>query len=283
MSKTNKLIISAALTGAFVSKASCPSVPVTPWEIAADAVACARAGAAIVHLHVRKENLSPTMETKYFTQVFHAVREACQRENVDVIVNLTTSNGPASDELRLAHLEELRPEMCSFDAGTFNWGNFVFENSPSFLEKLGKKTLELDIKPEIEVFDVPMIANAVRLAERGLLKTPCHFQFILGVNEGGLEGDIESVHNLLVKLPVDCTWSISGIGKAHMPMMLAGLAAGADGVRVGLEDNIFYAKGVKTTNVALVERAAELGRLAGRGIATAAEAREILGIDRKSW
>ena len=283
MSVSNKLIISAALTGALTPKSVCPSLPVTPEEIAADVVACAKAGAAAVHIHVRDDECRYTMETQRFVDAFEAIKAACLRENVDIIVNLTTSNGPGTDEIRLAHLEKLRPEMCSYDAGTFNWGSSIFENSLVFLEKLGKATQEWDIKPEIEVFDASMVGNAVRLIKRGFLKAPAHFQLVLGIGEGGLDGNIENVNYLLSKLPAGSTWSITGIGKTHMPCLLAGLAAGCDGIRVGIEDNIYLSKGVLATNVQLVERAVAIAKLAGREIATAAEARQILGITRKSW
>lgn len=127
-----------------------------------------------------------------------------------------------------------------------------------------------------------MIGNAKYYMKKGVLKAPAHFQFVLGV-PGGLEGSIDSVSFMLSKLPEGATWSITGIGKSHLPCLLAGLAAGADGLRVGLEDNIMYAKGQAATNVQLVERAVKIAELAGREIATAAQAREILGITRKSW
>lgn len=277
----NKVIISAALTGAMTPKKACPALPVTAEEIAKDAVACARAGASVVHIHVRDESQNYTMETSLFEEAFIAVKEACQKEGIDLIINLTTSNGPGTDEIRLAHLEKLRPEMCSYDAGTLNWGDTIFENSPTFLEKLGEATKALDIKPEIEIFDASMIKNAKILVKRGFLKEPCHFQFIM--DGPGLDGTIGNVAFLQSQLPENSTWSISGIGKSHVPMMLAGLAGGANGLRVGLEDNIMLSKGVQATNEQLVRRAAELCRLVGREPATAEEARKILGIDRRSW
>ena len=277
----NKVIISAALTGAMTPKSVCPGIPVTPEEIAKDTVACAKAGASIVHVHVRDENYNFTMETQLFEDAFLAIKEECIKENVDIIVNLTTSNGPGTDEIRLAHLEKLRPEMCSYDAGTLNWGYAVFENTLKFLEKLGTATQEWDIKPEIEIFDATMIKNAKNLVKGGFLKTPCHYQFIM--DGPGMDGTIENVAFLKNQLPEGSTWSISGIGKSHIPMMLAGLAGGADGLRVGLEDNIMLRKGVIATNEQLVERAAKLCRIVDREPATADEARAILGITRKSW
>jgi uncharacterized protein (DUF849 family) len=280
MSKSNKIIINAALTGAGTEG---QNVPITPEKIAADAVAVAKAGATLVHFHVRDENGKASMETKYFEQVFYAVQDACIKANVDIIVNLTTSNRSTDDELRLAHLRKLRPEVCSCDCGTMNWQYAtIFENSPRFLEKLGLECQKLDIKPEVEVFDASWIDNVNHYVSKGVLKSPIHIQFVLGVM-GGLPGTIDSLNFLLPKIPKDATWSATGIGKAHIPVMLAALSAGADCIRAGLEDNIYYAKGVQATNAMLVERAVKIAQLAGREIATAQEAREILGITRKSW
>jgi uncharacterized protein (DUF849 family) len=181
----------------------------------------------------------------------------------------------------MGHLSVLKPEMCSYDPGTMNWANsFVFLNTPAFLEKLGKCAQELDIKPELEIFDGGMIGNVNYYINKGVLTTPCHVQFVLGV-PGGMPGNADSVAYLLPKIPKDSTWSITGIGKSHIPCMLLGLAEGCDGLRVGLEDNIMYEKGVLATNAGLVERAVRFGELAGREIANAAEAREILGLKKK--
>ncbi|MDF2571255.1 MAG: kce 4 [Sporomusa sp.] len=276
-----KLIITAALCGAGTTKAQTPHVPLTPDEITADVVACAKAGAAVAHLHVRDENGKNTMATEKFVEVVGKVRKVIADTGLDIILNLTTSGSAFSDELRLAHLAVLQPEMCSYDPGSMNWANsYVFLNTPAFLEKLGTKCQELQIKPEVEIFDAGMIGNVEHYLKKGFLKAPLHCQFVLDV-PGGMPGNIESLAYLLPKLPPGSTWSITGIGKSHVPMMLAGLAAGCDGLRVGLEDNIFMQKGVYATNAQLVARAVEFGKMAGREIATAAEARQILGLKKQ--
>ncbi len=286
MSKSNKLIISCCLSGAATKKEMAPTVPYHPDEIAAEVVRVAKAGAAIVHIHVRDDQGVKSMSLDKFTQALELTRAACKRENLDVVINLTSSGGSNVDEERLRHLQKLRPEMCSFDAGTLNWSNsFVFENHPRFLEKLTKVVNECDIKPEIEIFDTGFMGNTAFYIKKHGLKTPTHYQFIMDV-PGGVDGTVKNLAFLVDMLPAGSTWSVSGIGKAHMPMLLAALAMGADGVRVGLEDNIMYSvdeNGKKTvgTNEQFVRRAAELAKIAGRGIATAQEAREILGITRK--
>ena len=274
----NKLIITAALCGVGTSKAQTPHVPITPDEIAEDSVCAVKAGASIIHIHVRDDEGLNTMDTDRFVLVVGKVRAALAAEGLDAILNLTTSGSKFSYEQRMAHLGVIRPEMCSFDPGTMNWANsYVFLNEPKFLEELGAKTQEYGVKPELEIFDAGMLGNVNYYLGKGFLKAPCHIQFVLGV-AGGMPGNAESLAYLLPKIPAGSTWSITGIGKSHLPCVLLGLAEGADGLRVGLEDNIFLSKGVLATNAQLVERAAKLAGLAGREIAAAAEAREILGI-----
>ena len=277
-----KLIITAALLGAGTTRAQASTVPLTPDEIAQQVVAAAKAGAAIVHLHARDDEGKNTMETQRFVEIYEKSTQACREAGVDVIFNLTSSGGKFPYEMRLAHLKLLEPEMCSYDPGSMNWGDsYVFLNEPAFLRQLSQVVMEHNIKPELEIFDGGMLYTCLDYIRKGLLKPPCHFQFVLGVS-GGLPGTVDSLAFLLDKLPDGATWSATGIGKAHMPVMLASLAAGCTGLRVGLEDNVLMSRGVPATNVSLVERAAALGRLAGREIATAAEAREILGITR-NW
>lgn len=276
-----KIIITAALCGAGTMKSQTPYVPVTPEEIAADVVAVAKAGAAIAHIHVRDENGKNTMEKKRYIEVIEKVRAAIQEEGLDIVINLTTSGSAFSEEVRVAHLPELLPEMCSYDPGSMNWANsYIFLNSPKFLETLGTISQELGIKPELEIFDGGMIGNVDHYVKKGFLKKPLHYQFVLGV-PGGMPGTIESLSYLLPKIQPESTWSITGIGKSHVPMMLAGLAAGCDGLRVGLEDNIYLGKNELATNAQLVERAVELSKIAGREIATAEEARQILGLKKQ--
>ena len=273
-----KVIITAALCGAGTTRTLSPFVPLTPDEIAADVVACAKAGAAIAHIHVRDENGNNSMATDLFTQVIGKVRKTVDAAGLDVVLNLTTSGSKWPEDVRIAHLPILMPEMCSYDPGSMNWANsYVFLNTPAFLEKLGLICQKLKIKPELEIFDSGMIGNVEYYLKKGVLKAPCHYQFVLDV-PGGMPGDIESLAYLLPKISLGSTWSITGIGKSHVPMMLAGLSAGCDGLRVGLEDNVFLEKGVYATNLQLVTRAVELGKIAGREIATAEDARQILGL-----
>ena len=278
MAKSKKIIITAALCGAGTTKAQTPHVPITPEEISDDAIACAKAGAAIIHFHARNDEGKNTMETEKFVEIIDLVREKAAKEKVDLVINLTSSGSSWPDEMRRAHLPRLKPEMCSYDPFTMNWANaYIFANSPAFLKQLGKDTQELQVKPECEIFNAGDMGNVDYYVKNGFLAEPIHYQFVLGVS-GGMTGDAQTLGYLLPKMRAGSTWSITGIGRCHMPCMLLGLAEGADGLRVGVEDNIFFEKGVLATNVQLVERAVELSKVAGREIATAADAREILGL-----
>ena len=207
-----KLIITAALCGAGTTKAQTPYVPITPEEIAADAVACAKAGAAVIHIHVRDENGVNSMDTKRFYQVVNLVREECGKAGVDPVLNLTTSGSKWPEDIRRAHLPILKPEMCSYDPGTMNWANsYVFTNTPTFLEQLGYEVQELGIKPECEIFDGGMMGNVDYYVKKGVLKEPIHYQFVLGV-AGGMRGNADSLAFLLPKMRPGSTWSITGIG-----------------------------------------------------------------------
>jgi len=288
MAKSNKIIIQCCLCGAGTMKDKAPTVPYTPEEISDQVVEVAKAGASIAHIHVRETKVIDgvvhegykSMSLQMFTETVELSREKCAKAGVDIIINLTTSGGEYEDYKRLQHLGALRPEMCSFDPNTLNWSNaYIFENSPRFLNLLAQEVVKYDIKPEFEIFDTGHIDSAMHYVKKWGIPEPVHMQFIMGVG-GAMPGTAENLAFLVNKLPEGATWSVSGIGKAHMPMMLAGLAMGCDGLRVGLEDNIYLSKGVIATNVQLVQRAVELSKMAGREIATAEDARQILGIKR---
>lgn len=279
----NNVVISAALTGGghVKAKGGQGNRPLTPEAIAADVVACAKAGAAICHIHTRDENGNGTMNLERTTLVYETIQAAVKEAGVDVIINLTTSGGSNDDELRVAHLKALRPEMCSYDAGSINWNNdSVFLNTPKFLKKLGQVTIDYAVKPEIEIFDTTMIKNAIRVYEQGCLAAPLHFQLVLGTF-GGMDATVDNLLYLRNLLPEGCTYSVTGIGVGSVPMIMAALAMGADGIRVGLEDNLYMSKGVFATNAQQVERAVKLVELTNRKVATAAEARELLHFPKR--
>ena len=272
----NKVIITAALTGAMTPKELNENIPLTPKEIAEDAYKCWKAGAAMVHLHVRDDSGNGEMNKEKFKEVIRLIREY---EDCDVIINCTTAGEKdAPDEKRLAHIKELDGiEMASYDAGSFNWMPAgVHTNSPQFLEELGRICTARDIKPEYEIFDTGMMGIVDYYVDKGCLRKPGQYCFVLGV-KGGMEATVENLLFLKNKLPEGSTWSAFGIGKDHLPIMYAALAMGGH-IRVGLEDNVYYSKGVKASNVMLVDRAVRVVKEFGKEPATSAEAREILGL-----
>lgn len=273
----DKVILTVACTGAWPKKTDTPYIPLTPQEEADEIVACCEAGASVAHIHVRDDNFNASMDFDKFAETVKLVRERC-----DIVINLTTSGGIGlEDEVRIKPFRELKPEMASYDCGSMNWqNNCVFENSPQFLEKLALEMNAVDVKPEIEIFDAGMVYNALYLLKKGFLKAPLHFQFVLGV-PGGMAATVENLMFLVKLIPEDCTWGALGIGKAHLPIMYAALALGGN-VRVGMEDNILYAKGqLAKSNVEFVERTKRIVAELGKTIATPDETRAILGL--KNW
>ena len=277
-----KTIITAAVTGAWPKKENNPNVPMTPQEIADDVYACWKAGAAIAHLHMRDENGDGTMDTAKFEETVNLIHT--KYPDCDIILNLTTSGDiHADDEIRVAHVKKLKPEMASYDCGSMNWLNSgLFINSPKFLTDCGLLFQETNTKPEIEAFDPGMIGNAAYYIKKGVLKTPVHFQFCMGC-ANGIPGTMKNL--IFMKETADelvgkgnYTWSCFGVGHSAMEMLYGAVALGG-GIRVGMEDNVMYAKGqLAESNVQFVERAARVIREYGNEVATPAEAREILGL-----
>lgn len=280
---TKKRIISAALTGNWGTKEINPNIPMSPEEIAQAAYEAWQAGASIVHLHMRDELLRPTMDVDRFRRCIRLIREHC-----DVVINITSSGDHTgehigSDEIRCRPFVELQPEMGSYDCGTMNWMNMcVFSNPPTFLEMLGRIMVSNEVKPELEIFDGGMIATTKYYMQKGYIKTPAHYQFVLGC-PGGLDATVDNLVFLRGLLPENSTWSATGIGKGHIPILLATLAMGGH-IRVGLEDNVYYEQGVLAkSNAQLVERAATIIRDVGLEVATPDEARQILGLKKKGY
>lgn len=274
-SSMSKTMITVATTGAFPTKEHNPAVPLTPREIAEDVYECWQAGAAIAHLHMRNDAGRGTMDKAKFAETVALIRE----KNCDIVLNLTTSGDlEATDETRMAHIVELEPELASYDAGTMNWGHTtLFVNHPAFLEKLGRTMVEHGIRPEIEVFDAGMYYNAAYYMKQGVIKAPGYFQFVLGA-PGGTAATVENLVYLKSLLPPDAIWSAFGIGAAHLPILFATIGLGGH-VRVGMEDNVFYAKGrLAKNNAEFVHRAARLVREANNEPATPADARVILSL-----
>lgn len=272
----NPLIISCALTGAQSSKLKNPAIPVTPQEIADAAYEVWQAGASIVHLHMRDDNGQGTMDASKFRETVSLIRE---HEDCDVVINCTSSGGtPITHQKRLDPFQTIPEiEIGSYDVGTLNWAcSYVFANPPSFLEELGEVYQKNNVFPEIEIFDAGMIGNAKYYMKNGTLPEKVWFQLVLGVL-GGSDATLEELIHLKNLLPEGALWSATGIGKGHLPILYGAIAAGGH-VRVGLEDNLYYEKGILATNTSLVERAVRAGKEFGRPIATSAEAREILGI-----
>lgn len=273
-----KAIITVAPTGEGPTKTMNPATPITPREIAESVYESYNAGASIAHIHVRDDNGNPSMSIDKFIETVHLIRERC-----DIVINLTTSGDiNAGDDERINHLIKIRPEMASFDAGTMNWMNEdIFKNHPKFLHRLGLTMIENGIKPEIEIFDVGMIYNALHYAKIGALKPPIHFQFVLGVG-GGIPATVENLNFLVGKLPEGSTWSAFGVGKHHLEILTASLILGGN-VRVGFEDNIYYKKGVLAeSNAQLVYRAVRIAREQNIDIASSEDVRNMFNLKNNS-
>ena len=277
----NKTIITVAPTGAWPKKKDNPNVPMTPEEIAEDVYECWKAGAAVAHLHMRDDEGNGIMDPVRFKKTVELIKA---HEDCDIVLNLTTSGDiHADDEIRVAHVKELKPEMASYDCGSMNWLNMgLFLNTPQFLEDCGHLFQELNVKPEIEAFDPGMIGNAAYYIKKGVLKTPVHFQFCMGC-ANGIGGTMKNLIFMKEEAErlvgaANFTWSCFGVGHSAMEMLYGAVALGGH-IRVGMEDNVLFSKGVLAeSNKQLVERAVDAVKLFGREVATPDEARQMLNL-----
>ena len=293
-----EVFITCPVTGVGATTERSELVPVTPPQIADAALEAARAGAAIVHIHVRNpETGGPSRDPELYREVVERIRSS----DVDVVLNLTAGMGgdlvlggvesplppdPEGTDMagateRLAHVAELRPEICTLDCGTMNFaeGDYVMTNTPSMLRELARQVQELGVRPEIEIFDTGNLVFAKRLVEEGLIDEPVLVQLCMGIPYGAPD-DPTTLLALVHQLPPDWIFSAFAIGRMQLPYVaLAPLVGG--NVRVGLEDNIWLERGVKATNGALVERAVTILEAMNVRVLGPAEVREKLRLTNR--
>jgi len=283
-------MIACAVTGSADTPSRNPAVPVTPAAIAASAIDAAKAGAAIVHIHVRDPKTTrPSMDEALYREVVERIRTS----GTDVLINLTTGPGarfipgvddplkPASGSTlalpaeRVRHVVALKPDICSLDMGSMNMGGQVFVNTPPHLEAMAIAIRDAGVTPELEVFEAGHLMLARRMIETGHIKPPGMFQICLGIS-WGQPATPEAVAYMRGLLPPGCVWFAFGISLHQFPIAAQTVLLGGH-VRVGLEDNLYLEKGKLTpSNAALVEKAAKIIEILGDQIATPAEARKML-------
>jgi 3-dehydrocarnitine:acetyl-CoA trimethylamine transferase len=288
----DKVIISCAVTGSITRPDQHPGLPITPAQIANAAIEAAGAGAAIAHIHVRDPKTgAPSMALELYREVVERIRTS----GVDLIINLTTGPGgrflPSEDDpkvaapgtnllppdKRVAHVVELRPEICSLDLNTMWFGTSVVINTPKSVAAMATGIKGAGVKPELEAFDSGDIKLANQLLDAGVLPRPPFFQVVLGAGNGFVP-TTETLVYARSLLPADAVWAAMGIGPMEFPIVAQACLLGGH-VRVGLEDNLYMSRGVLApSNAALVERAARIVELIGKSVATTAEARQILGL-----
>ncbi|QHQ35082.1 3-keto-5-aminohexanoate cleavage protein [Algicella marina] len=297
LTPSTEVFITAALTGSGATQDRSPHVPRSPAQIAASAVAAARAGAAIVHIHVRDPNTgAPSRDLALYREVTELIRAS----DTDVILNLTAGMGgdmvfgppdrplplaPGTDmagaEERLAHIADCRPEICTLDCGTMNFAeaDYVMTNTPGMLRAMAARIQALGVRPEIEIFDTGHLWLARQLVFEGLIDDPVLLQLCMGI-PWGAPNDLATFTALVANIPAGWHYSAFSIGRAQMPFAAAAILAGGN-IRVGLEDNLWLAKGELATNEALVTRARRLAEAMGARILTPVEVREKLKLIKR--
>ncbi|MFD4301757.1 3-keto-5-aminohexanoate cleavage protein [Streptomyces albidoflavus] len=296
MPMTENVIITCALTGAGDTVRKSPHVPVTPEQIARNAVEAAAAGAAVVHIHVRDpETGDPSRDPKLYREVVERIKET----GTDVVINLTAGMGgdlvidpddplthlPGTDLVggleRLPHVEDLLPDICTLDCGSLNFGDGsnLYVSTPDMLRAGARRIQELGVRPELEIFDTGQLWFAKQLLAEGLLDAPTVFQLCMGV-PWGAPADPGVLQSMVNMLPDGARWASFALGRMQMPWVAQSILLGGH-VRVGLEDNLYLGKGNKATNAQLVERAVSLTESIGARVATPDEARATLGLKKR--
>jgi uncharacterized protein (DUF849 family) len=275
MTNAAPVIITVAITGAIPRKKDCPGLPVTVSEQIEETHKAYEAGAALVHLHVRKPDESPSSDPDQFAKVQEGIKKHCP----DMIIQFSTGGRGQDQALRGAMLFH-RPDMASLATGSVNFPHGIYENPPTFVDGLANEMNKYDIKPEIEVFDMAMLYSAADLIKRGLLKAPAHVQFVMGVPNAmpAKRSILEFLVSELKDIMPDATWTAAGIARHQLTVNEWALEMGGH-ARTGLEDNIKYDQTrVAKDNAELVSRVADLATKYNRPVANAKLAREILGL-----
>ena len=291
-----EVFITCAVTGSADSVRKNPNVPVTPEQIAASALAAHAAGAAIVHVHVRDpQSGMASRDPALFREVVDRIRS----RNRDVILNLTGGMGgdlvmgpehaplefrPGTDFVgpheRISHILELQPEIGSLDCGSLNFDELIYGTTPNFLRSMAREYRQMNVRPELEVFELGHIELAKQLLAEGLIAQPALFQLCLGIKYGA-PASSEAMMAMRDALPAGSLWSAFGLGRLQMPMVAQSVLLGGN-VRVGLEDNLYLDKGVLATNAKLVERARAIIELLGVRVLSSQETRGRLGFSARS-
>jgi len=270
-----KLIITVAPTGSVPKKKDTPYVPVTPDEITETAYLCEQEGASVIHVHCRDENEDPTSDLRVFRETVDKIRK---RTHLIVMVSTSGVAGKSNEER--AQPLRTNPEMASLTTGSLNFAgrqpSAVYINTWETIAYLAKKMQLSRIKPEIEAFDVGFIRQGIKLIEQGLVKPPGHFEFVMGV-DGGIPASPENLLHMQRQLPLGSTFTVAGMARWQLPMTALAIVIGGH-VRVGLEDNLYYAKGKMARNEELVSRVRLLSEQLQRDVAKPDEARLILGL-----
>ena len=291
----NEVIVTCAVTGAGDTLGKHPEVPVNPEQISNAAIAAAKAGASVAHIHVRDpETGLGSRDVNLFKEVVERIRDS----ETDVVINLTAGMGgdwvpseenpsmpgPGTDmigpEERLAHVKEIHPEICSLDCGTMNFGNGneIYISPPGYLREMASMIQEWGVKPELEVFELGQIRFAKQMIKEGLINEPPMFQICLGI-PWGAEQTVDSMKVMKDELPTNASWASFGIGRMQMPMAAAAVAMGGN-VRVGLEDNLYLEKGVLASNDQLVTRVIEIIQRMGSRVLSPQETRDKLKLKK---
>ena len=274
-----KLIITAAICGAEVTKEQNPAVPYTVEEIVREAKSAVDAGAAIVHLHVREDDGTPTQSRARFQECEDAIYKACP--NVILIPSTGGAVGMTPDERLQSTDTTPIPEMATLDCGTCNFGDEIFDNTMPTMRAFGKRMIERGIKPEYECFEMGQLDTILTLARRGEAPgAPMQFNFVLGV-PGCTPATVDNLCWLVKNIPAGSTWTSTGIGRHAFTLAAPTIVMGGN-VRVGFEDNLYLERGVLAkSNGELVDKVVRMAKLLGRPIATSDEAREILGLKKR--